>query len=301
MIMPTQEELKYFSLTSAEGNLCGREQAKAWALREVWQQEGKSPYGMLPFIAGKLRKTKDGKPTGEAPSKQAVEQLFDKLDSDPEWYPGKQSDTPRGPKRVLVGGKITGIVNACKRLRAEGDDATYSTVVARAKKATLNPNTGEPVDKKQLYRVFRERCYDEGAHDCWELLPYLAQTALDEPAIERRVVFAGHMKELRHTAEWYFRNVVWVDLCSSILPRTQRKAIALKAARKGNKAWMSKSKRHKSANRRVPANAAKINSSDTVRVWFVPVLTRGKLHIEPLSANFPCETPEGAAEMVAAV
>ena len=52
MVMPTQEELKYFWLTSAEGNLCGREQAKAWALREVWQQEGKSPYGMLPFIAG---------------------------------------------------------------------------------------------------------------------------------------------------------------------------------------------------------------------------------------------------------
>ena len=44
-----------------------------------------------------------------------------------------------------------------------------------------------------------------------------------------------------------------------------------------------------------------MNSKDTVRVWFTPVLTRGKLHIEPLSANFPGETEEGAAEMVARV
>jgi len=44
-----------------------------------------------------------------------------------------------------------------------------------------------------------------------------------------------------------------------------------------------------------------MNSKDTVRVWFTPVLTRGKLHIEHLSANFPGETEEGAAEMVARV
>ena len=47
-----------------EGKLCGREQAKAWALREIWLAEGKSPYGMYPFIAGKVVKMKNGKPQG---------------------------------------------------------------------------------------------------------------------------------------------------------------------------------------------------------------------------------------------
>ena len=299
--MASPEVLKNLWLQAPEGKLCGREQAKAWALREVWQDQEKSSYGMLPFIASRLCKMADGKPTGEPPSKQAVEQLFEKIDADQEWFPGKHSDATRGPKRVLVGCKVTGIVSACKRIKAEGDDATYSEVVARAPKATLNPKTNEPVDKKLVYRVFREHCHDEGAEDHWDHLSRLSQLPLDEPAVRRRVVFAEYMQGLRHTDAWYYSNVVWVDLCSSILPRTQRKAIALKQARKGRKAWMSRSKQHRSENRRLPPSSAKVCSSDTVRVWFVPVLTRGKLHIEPLSANFPGETEAGAAEMVTKV
>ena len=55
---------------------------------------------------------------------------------------------------------------------------------------------------------------------------------------------------------------------------------------------MSQGSKKKSANRRLPPNIAKMASSDTVVVWFVPVLTRGKLHIETLSENFPGETQE---------
>ena len=43
----------------------------------------------------------------------------------------------------------------------------------------------------------------------------------------------------------------------------------------------------------------KVNSSDCIRVWWVPVLTRGKLHVDLLPDDFPGETPEGAAMMVA--
>jgi hypothetical protein len=39
----------------------------------------------------------------------------------------------------------------------------------------------------------------------------------------------------------------------------------------------------------------KQNSWDTVRFWWVPILVRGKLHVEPLPDDFPGETPEGAA------
>ena len=48
MLMPSQVELCDFWLHAPEGKLCGREQAKAWALREVWLAEEKPLYGMYP-------------------------------------------------------------------------------------------------------------------------------------------------------------------------------------------------------------------------------------------------------------
>ena len=51
-------------------------------------------------------------------------------------------------------------------------------------------------------------------------------------------------------------------------------------------------------NLRGPKAALKKNSWDTVRVWWVPILARGKLHVEMLGEDFPGETQEGAAIMV---
>ena len=155
-----------------------------------------------------------GKPVGASPSNNAIQEFFQKIDSDAEWFPGKASDTKRGPKRLLRGPKVTASVSAAKRLKAEGDEPTYSAMVAACPLATLNPTTEEPVDKKLVYTVFR-------------VLPRLAQTALDQPAIERRLFFANHMLTLKHTDKWFYNNIVWVDFCRSVLPRTQRKAKAL--------------------------------------------------------------------------
>ena len=38
--MAAQEALQKLWLEGWDDRLCGREQAKAWALREVWQEEG---------------------------------------------------------------------------------------------------------------------------------------------------------------------------------------------------------------------------------------------------------------------
>ena len=242
--MPSHDELRNVWLRAPEGKLCGREQAKAWALREVWRAEGKGDYGMYTFIADKVKKSVNGKPTGASPTKNSIQEFFDKVDSDPEWYPGKTSDARRGPKRLLRGAKVTAIVSAAKRLKAEGNEPTYSAVVAACPLATLNPLSEEPVDKKLVYKVFRECCYDEDPADTWDHLPRLAQTALDQAAQQRRLLFANHMLTIAHTDHWFYMNVVWVDLCRSVLPRTQRKAKALALARKGMKGWQSTSMRY---------------------------------------------------------
>ncbi len=60
--MSSQDELNSYWLDAAEDRLCGREQAKAWALREVWRAEGKGDYGLYTFVASKVRKIRNGKP-----------------------------------------------------------------------------------------------------------------------------------------------------------------------------------------------------------------------------------------------
>ena len=299
--MSAQEALRLSWLQGPEGRLSGREQAKAWALREVWREDGKAPYGLFTFVAARVRKTRNGRPTGDHPSVASVKEFFTKIDADPDWHPGKHCEERRGPKRVLRGPKRTAIASAAKRLKHEGQEPTFAAIVAACPEATRNPATNEAVDKKLVYTVFRELCYDVDAGDRWCHLPRLSRAALDDAARARRWAFAKHMLALRHTEAWYYDNLVWCDLCNSVLPRTQKKAAEMVLARKGGKGWMSKGAQAHSQNLRGPRHVLKLSSSDTVRVWWTPVLTRGKLHIEPLPDDFPGETPLGAEIMVAKV
>ena len=90
-------------LAAPEGKLCAREQAKAWALREAWRAEGKGAYGLLAFVAARVNITRNGKPAGACPTTASMHEFFAKVDADAEWFPGKQTGGPRGPKRVLRG------------------------------------------------------------------------------------------------------------------------------------------------------------------------------------------------------
>ena len=300
--MSEQAALSRAWFAGKEGGLCGREQARAWALREVWREEGKSDYGAMSFVASRVRKTKAGKPSGDHPTSQSIKEFFERVDADPEWHPGKVAEGGlRGRKRVLRGPKQTAIVAAAKRLKKQGEEPTYAAIVAACPTAVLNPDTEQPVDKKAVYTVFREACFDEGADDPWDNRPRLSRNALDDVSKRRRWDFAKHVISLSHRPQWYYDNLVWCDLCNSVLPPTQKKAQDMALARKGKKGWMSKGSQAQSQNLRGPKHHLKLNSSDTVRVWWTPVLTRGKLHIEPLPDDFPGETPLGAEIMVAKV
>ena len=72
--MASQEDLASPWLEAPEGKLCGREQAKAWALREVWRADGKGTYGMLPFFASKVRKTNNSEPQGDPRGTSALKE-----------------------------------------------------------------------------------------------------------------------------------------------------------------------------------------------------------------------------------
>lgn len=256
---------------------------------------------MFAFVAGKLNKTKNGTPSGDAPTAASVKEFFEKVDADADWFPGKHSGEKRGPKRILRGAKLGAIVSAAKRLKSEGVEPTYGAIVAACPQATLNPATGEPVDKELIYTVFRESCYDGDPSDTWAHRARLSRKALTADAMSKRLAFATYMLTLHHTASWYFNNLVWCDLCNSVLPRTMKKAQEMALARKAGKGWGSKCSQQTSQNLRAPVAVLKMRSSDTVRVWWVPVLTHGKLHIEMLPDDFPGETEDGAGIMVSKV
>ena len=63
MAMTDQGSLQKLWLCGKEGGLSAREQLKAWALREAWQENNTSSYGMHTWVAERLTKIGGGQPT----------------------------------------------------------------------------------------------------------------------------------------------------------------------------------------------------------------------------------------------
>ena len=80
----------------SHGNLSALEEARAWALREVWYEQGQSDYGLCPFVAQRV--TKIG---GGHPNRHSIFKLYEKIDNDEDWFPGKKRNAIPGPQPVL--------------------------------------------------------------------------------------------------------------------------------------------------------------------------------------------------------
>ena len=294
-----QEALRAAWLEAPCGCLSAWSQARAWALRECWREEKDSDYGMLAFIAGKI--TKSG---GGHPSPQALGQFFAKADADESWFPGKLEGEPRGRKRGLSKMQEASIARSAMAMKANNVEPTYTRLLAGCPKATVSASTGSAASPDAIYRVLKERCYDnpENPDEKWEHQARLSRTALPDDVLAKRLAWGEYMRdEAHHTQQWYFKHCVWTDLCNKILPRSAQKANKMVLARKAGKGWMSNGAKAYSRNLRADSAVLKQNSWDTVRVWWAPILMRGKLHVEVLGTEFPGESSEGAAILVAKV
>ena len=291
-----QQSLLQEAWTAApDGRLPAWEQAKAWALREVWRSEKPSEWGMLNYIASKVVKAGEH---GGNPSHGALSEFFSKLDADPEWYPGKSTQERFGPPPVMSAQKKQAVARCAMALKRKGVEPTYSRVVALCPKATLNPATNRPVAKKRVYDTFREDCFDSDSEEPWCHKARFSKSALPGWAMDIRAAFANFFLDLGHTDDWFYTWVVWCDICNSVLPRSEKKANEQALARKGRKGWQSPGCEQRSTNRRGNPASLKQNSWGTLRVYWIPVLMRGKLHIETTTAGFPGDVPEGAEILV---
>jgi len=289
-----QEMLRKAWHEGKEGCLPAIEQAKAWALREVWRSEGKGDYGMNSYIASKLRKQGRGKQGGGSPTGQAIGKFFSKIDEDVDWFPGKGNYENNGAPTTMTPQQRSAIARSAMTMKTNGIQPTYARILATCPNATHNAKTQQPFSKFTVYTIFGEDCYDDEPFLPWEHKSRYSKKALTDDMKERRVAFTEYIFALGHNARWFYNHVAWIDLCSSILPRTEKKANEMALARKGNKGWISPGSELSSEN--LPGNPATLKQAawGTIRIWWFPMLCKGKLHVQVFDDDFPGEVPEGA-------
>ena len=292
--MPSEQELlRNAWLSARRGTLNALSECKAWALREVWRAQNDSDHGMLVFVAERVKKQ-----GGTHPQAEAIGKLFNKIDADSQWFPGKKCLSVSGPKPALSASAKQAIAKSAMSMKDRGEEPTYAKVIGACRQAVMNPTTSKPVDKKRVYKIFRESCHDKNSDELWRHQPRMSKVALGPEQEAKRYKFSLAVLEKGHTEQFYFHRLVWADLCNSILPRSEKKATEQALARKGKKGWMSADRKMFSQNLRGKQEALKQNSWDTIRVWWAPVLARGKLHIEIFDEDFPGEVPAGGAILV---
>ena len=158
-----------------------------------------------------------------------------------------------------------------------------------------------PMKYHTMYLIFQEDCYDDAPFLPWVCKARFPKTALTHEMMERRLKFADYVSALRRNNAWFFNNLVWTDLCNSIIPLSEKKANEMALARKANKGSTSPGSEMSSDNSKGHAEALKQKSWNTMRIWWFPLLARGKLHVDILDESFPGETPAGAAALVSKI
>ena len=296
--MSHQDTLKNAWTGGRHGNMSALNQAKAWALREAWRDLKGSDWGVQTYVRKKVVKIGGG-----PPSESALNQFFAKIDADAEWFPGKSNQEQFGPKPLLNGTNRAIVARSAMAMAERGEEPTYAALIAANPAALMNPEKEEPFSKFVVYNLLREECFDDpdDPDDTWTHDTRHTATALRPEIIEFRFKWGRWMQGLNHQGVWYFKHFIWTDLCSSIIPTTQKRHQEMVLARKGKKGWGSQGTKKDSKHLKGNTSSLKQNSHDSIKVWWAPVLTRGKLHVEILGEGFPGETSAGAEELVAKV
>ena len=95
-----QETLQNLWKSGRQGYLSPLEQMRALAYRDIYLELGVPEWGLQTKVAGKLKKIGGGSPTAEG-----VRLLWQKVDGDPAWFPGKSYQEQHGPAPALNGSK----------------------------------------------------------------------------------------------------------------------------------------------------------------------------------------------------
>ena len=288
--MAAQQWLRKFWLSSSPGHLSKWEQAKALGLREA-SKEIHGGQANVPWICARLVKTGGGQP-----QRAALHEFFKKVDADPDWFPGKHSGTPRGPKPKLTPHKRRCIAkSAMEAKRRRRQEPCIAAVVEACPRATLNESTGQPFSANTIRKVFTKDCYDFDPELPWKFQRPLQKVALPVAVKEHRLAMAKYLLGLEHHAAWWSQCVVWFDPCSTIIPGSPNQYDRMRQAWKGYKSYISDDAKLYSPNLSGSPTALKQTTWEGTRVNWVLVLTRGVMHVEVMPDGWKVNGPGLAA------
>ena len=292
--------------TAAPGRLSPWQQALALGLREA----SKEVYGghvNVTWIASELLTTdSSGKRySADAPQHGSLSEFFKKVDADADWYPGKQkTDKKRGPQPILTRAKRARIASSAMSQKGEGHEPSVDVTVARCPAATFNPETKKPFSDKTIRKVFLEECYDFDPAQPWKLQTPLQKIFLSDDVKAQRLSMARHIlceKPHGHedNAGWWLRNVVWMDPCCSILPRSRQHYDRMRQAELGNRRrYISDDARLYSRNLRGRKESLKQATYEAERISWIIVVARGVVAVHMLPAEWKLNG-EGMASVAA--
>ena len=106
------------------------------------------------------------------------------------------------------------------------------------------------------------------------------------------------MTNLGHSEWWYWRNCIWVDPCSTIIPGSKRTAFHQKKSKKGkSKRWVSTKSKGYSKNMRSAPYADKQQQWGDGKAWWFIVVTRGKVRLVTVGRDWE-QTGHGMATFI---
>ena len=260
------------------GTLSPWSQAKVFALVKISAKKGLDLADWE--IAAEVEKVGGG-----VPADNTIRLWREKFEADPQWYPGKQGQDAEKPgrKKVITKQQEATIAQSAMSLKRKGVEPTVSAVVAQCPAATLNPETGEAFTAKVILEVFKTRCYDNDPEFPWQHVSPKCKTALTPELKVHRATWGETMLAKRHHRDWYYRHVLWMDPCHTILPGRPKTEFDQRMASygKGDR-WMSEDARDDSRNLRSSPYVNKTLQWGDKRIWWYVFLTQGKVYVEVL-------------------
>ena len=280
---------------AAPGRLAPQEQCKLWALRQVLRKQGEDD-DQYEWMASQVIVVGGGHP-----ERGSVRDFFLRVDAAGEhWYPGFTTGK-RGRPVEMTKKKRQAIATSMMAAKSRGELPCYETAVAYCPRASFNETTQEIFSRQTINEVLTTDCYDETPDRPWEFRFGAQRRPLTTEAKEQRVEWGARIQQEGRTAAWFRDNVIWMDICSKVIPGNP--AVALDQARTAQnkrKRLMSPGSREKSVNVGGSVTADKQCGYGSVRVYFGVVLTRGVLGVVVFTDinEFPGETPAGAKLLV---
>ena len=287
-----QDDLRKFWHTSAPGRLTPWQQALALGLREA-SKDMYNGHVCVSWIASKLRKTDE---TGEAyssdsPEHGSLSEFFKKVDQEEDdWFPGKHNGARRGPLPLLTKAKRARIATCSMAQKAEGFEPSVEVTVKRCPAATLNPTTKQPFCDKTIRKVWLQDCYDFTPQFPWKYQSPLQKSFLPDDVMEHRLSMIRAIEGFSNCGSesgWWYRHVVWIDPCASLIPRSRRQYERMKRAQTNKKKRLiSDDARMYNRNLRGKEETLKQASFEVEKVHWLMVLARGKVSVHVLPEDW---------------